>query len=223
MANIINSRSKLRQRNNGRSYRSVVVVENDPEGTVDTVEVKLAPNGDITPQPGTMILQEKNTNKNGQTRYVFACLVFEGGNPDGKAFSFTATMRDSAGKQIGESSTTQVTAQDNDGINVATPVLKKKSDELFLLRVVVRGDNKDQVKGVTASLFPQDGGSEAEPAEYELGQTDSNEKRNVWKNTEITFLEPDNVVDMQYLCVVELTDGEGKVLDRLDFYITGVE
>ena len=76
---------------------------------------------------------------------------------------------------------------------------------------------------ITVVLFPIDGGSE--PDEFE--QVDFGfleiERGLVYKKKDVTFIEADNVIDMEYLAVVTVTDAGGEELDYAEFRITGQE
>lgn len=222
MAVIIGSRNRIRQKPR-RNYKSVVVVTDDPEGTVDSVEVTIQPHNGIVASPSTINLEKRRT-RNGKTRYVFGRLDFENGDPNGLPFNISTTMKDHEGGVIGQTENFSVTAQDNDGINVTVVNLRQNDDgETYTMKVVVKGTNKGLVNEVAVFLTPQDGGSDADPEDFTCGLVNETATRKVYKNENVTFADPDSVIDMQYLAEITLSDESGKELDYLEFDIVGEE
>ena len=222
MAVIIGNRNKIKERPR-RNYKSVVVVTDDPNGDVDTVEVTIAPHNGVVASPSTITLDKRRT-RNGKTRYVFGRLDFENGDPNGMPFTITTTMKDTSGGVIGTTETFSVTAQDNDGINVTAVSLRQNDDgETYTMKVVVKGTNKGQVNEVAVFLTPQDGGSDADPEDFICGLVNETATRKVYKNENVTFADPDSVIDMQYLAEITLSDAAGAELDYLEFDIVGEE
>lgn len=338
-ANIKAGRTRLKQRPNGL-YKTVVVVEDDPENEVATVEVAIPPQNGIEAIPSTMTLALKNTNANGNKRFVFNQLHLEGEDPIGQSMQLTITQKDALGENVGEPETVFVTAEDvdqeegivaqpstikrnnngngfkvrtkvkgtdkdqvhsvnlifeepfegpapleleveatlvssnlttnsyrsqsinfenpeeaigyeytvvlnyldesgnpvgeqieqvvtidgNDLLNIKTPSLKRNEDqETFTFKMVTTGTLASGVANVSVHLTPDDGGSDADPEEFDLELVNELPNKRVFKASQIEFIDAGNVVDMEYIAAVTLSDNNGDELDYAEFRITGLE
>ncbi len=222
MANIIVNRTRLKQKKR-KNYKSIVIVDNDPTGNVNSVEVTLQPSGGVVATPSTIELEKRRT-RNGKTRYIFGRLGFENGDPNGSPFVMNATMKDATGTTVGTPETMSVTVQDNDGINVTgVTLIRNEGKDTFTLKVVVKGTNISQVATVDIFLTPLDGGAEADPEEFDCSLVNETANKKVFKNKVVEFDDPDGVVDMQYSVEVTLEDTNGDELDYMEFDIVAAE
>ncbi len=211
-------------------YKVRVIASNDDNDSSEDIpaiaqaEYTILPSGDVFPSPSNFPLENKGLTDAGDVRFVFKDLNFEGGEPDGISFTTITQFRDENGADIGAPVTDYITVQDNDGLSMKAPKLSMKNDgETFKLRLVLKGDNIGQVEKVQVSLTPDDGGSESDPATFELTLTGETETSRIYKNNSITFIESDNVVDMEYIAAVSVSDAGGEELDYAEFRITGLE
>ena len=222
-ANIKTGRTKIKERRNGL-YKTVVVVEDDPENEVATVEVLMPPQNGMEANPSTMTLELRNTNDNGNKRFVFNQLNIDGEDPVGQSLQLTVTQKDAAGENVGEPETIYVTAQDNDMINMTTPTLKINEDgETFTFKIAATGTLSPEVANVNVHLTQDDGGSDADPEEFDLELIRETENKRVFKAQEIEFVESGNVIDMEYIAVFTFFDTNGEELDYAEFRIVGLE
>ena len=215
-------RDRIKRRNNGLE-KVVMVVENDPNGDVENIEVIIPAQNGVTAVPETITLEKRNTNANGNTRYVFRHLLMEGANPDGQIFNMTANLKDASGTTIATEAVS-ATAQSNDGINITGVSLRINDDgETFTFRTVVKGTDKATVTNIEVLLTPDDGGAEADPDQFNLSLTNETATKRVFKNLGVTFGDFDNVVDMEYIAAITLFDSNGEEIDYAEFRITGLE
>lgn len=209
-------------------YRTVVVVENNSgansENEVASIEVTLSEQNGIIPNPATIILLPKSTNANGYTRFVHNRLNFEGEDPIGQSLDALVVQKNAQGEIIEEPEVFYMTVQDNDMINMTTPNLKMNNDgETFTFKMAATGSLSGEVANVNVTLTPDDGGSDADPEQFDLELIRETENRRVFKARNVSFVDPGNVIDMQYLAAVAFYDGNGEELDYAEFRITGLE
>ncbi len=221
MAKLRTGRTRIKKRNNG-IYKIVMVVGEDPEGTVDTIEVSILPQFGVTPSPETFSLT-KGATSGDNTKYIYKYLTMSGGNPIGQPFLIAATMKNASGGVVGATQNFHVTVQDNDGINITGVSLTQNAGaEDFCLRAVIKGTNFANVASITALLTPEAEGSVATPNTFELDLVKETSAKKVFKEKHVIFAVPSNVVDMEYIAALTLLDANGDELDYAQFCISGL-
>lgn len=214
-------RLKLRKKRTS-GYR-VSVISNYSTDEVAYIELAMEPQNGVIPNATIMHLEPKNTNENGETKYVYNSLYFEGEDPAWLSFMVTITPKNSAGEDVAEPETMYITVADtNDGLNIKQPFLKINEDEeTFSFLSIIAGELNQEVAAVDISLFSEDGGSDTETFSLELFKEKPNKK--VFLNQELLFSDATNVVDMLYLAEITLLDSNGDELDYAEFRIVGLE
>ncbi len=222
MAKLRTGRTRVKKRNNGL-YKTVMVVGEDPEGTVETIDVIMLPQYGVTPSPSAYSLTKGETTS-GDTKYINQTLTMSGANPIGQPFLITATMKDSAGLTVGTTQNFYVTVQDDGGIIVSGVTLTQNSGaEDFTFRAVIKGTNFTDVKNIDVYLTPDTTGSAANPDKFSLVLASQTSAKKIFKNQNVAFLNAENVIDLEYLAAVTLLDTNGDELDYDHYLILAQE
>lgn len=193
-------------------YKVVVVVGEDvPADEVNTVDVSIPAVADQpTPSPTTMTLPLKVTKANGNKRFVFKDLSF---SDDAVNFSYsmTSTMKDAANKQVGDSVTSTIEVEDDGDNRVRSVSIRQLDETNFRLKVVVVGDNENNVAKVAVE-FTDFSGPEPIPMDLVMENPTVNGGKKVFKYNTLTFEDPSAAVDEVYNMVVDLQNAEGASL-----------
>ena len=222
-ANIRTGRTRLKKRRNGL-YKTVVIVENDPTNEVATVEFTLLPQSGVVPVQSTVVLVPKKIKPNGNVKFVNTEFELTGQYPVGMDLIGTVVQKNIAGDTIGSPELNSVKVKANAQLNLNTPVLLLNDDqETFNFRVAVSGKKAFKVANVNVMLTPNDGGSDADPEEFELVLTQEQVQSRTFMAEIVEFIESGNVVDMEYIAAVTFFDTNGEELDYAEFRITGLE
>lgn len=222
-ANIKTGRTRIKRRSNGL-YKTVVIVENDPTNEVATVEFTLLPQNGVVPNQSTIVLEPKKIKPNGNIKFVNTELELTGQYPVGMDLIGTVVQKNSAGDTIGSPELNSVKVKDNAKLSLSTPILQINGDgETFSLNVIASGKKAYKVTTVSVVLTPDDGGSDADPEEFELYLTEEQAQSKTFMADMIQFIDPGNVVDMEYIAAVTFFDTNGEELDYAEFRITGLE
>ncbi|ANH59285.1 hypothetical protein I597_0353 [Dokdonia donghaensis DSW-1] len=110
-------------------------------------------------------------------------------------------------------------------LEVAEITLTQNEDgETFTLSIYVSGPQSEIIERIATFLTPQDGGSDADPEDFTLNLVENNTFDGMtFRNTNVTFTNPDSVIDMQYLAEITFLNSQGTDLDYLEFDIVGEE
>ncbi|CAL2065133.1 hypothetical protein [Tenacibaculum sp. 190524A05c] len=139
------------------------------------------------------------------------------------------------GEQIGEPfiETTKVPfVPFNEAVSINQPKLSLNKDgETFTMSVALKGDPKLKYLKlemkeimISSKVVPDDGGSETVEDAITLQYVGQNEEGLfIFENQYVEFIESDNVVDMEYLSSITISDTGGEELDYAEFRITGLE
>ena len=230
-ANII--RNRIKRRNNGL-YKTVMVISNEDPTLADVAIIELSLSGTSTDQPvqSTVILDYAGDTEDGFKKFTNNQIEYTE-DIVGQIVTTTAVFKDDAGNEIGQPVVSNLTVKGAE-LAIKKSTLKINSDgEKFTGKVVLDRESlleQDQLDlvlapgaTVTMSIIPDDGGSEADPETFELELTNETLTKLIFKNSGVTFIEPDNVVDMEYIAVVTVSDSGGEELDYAEFRITGQE
>jgi hypothetical protein len=114
--------------------------------------------------------------------------------------------------------------EDTTPIKINTPSLKVNEDgETFTFKVAATGNMAQAIESVKIVLTPDDGGSDADPKEFSLEFVRESINKRVFNARKVQFIDPRNVIDMEYKAVVTLYDTNGEELDYAEFRIVGLE
>ncbi|CAL2075908.1 hypothetical protein [Tenacibaculum sp. 190524A05c] len=153
----------------------------------------------------------------------------------GKKLKIVSVDKNEKGERIGVPVVQIIeTKEDTNGnkITIEQPELRLNKDgETFTMTVALKTDPKDhfftiELKDarISSLLIPDDGGSETVEDAISLQYMGQNEEGLfIFENQYIEFIESDNVVDMEYLSSITISDTGGEELDYAEFRITGLE
>ena len=200
-------------------YRVAVVVGDDVDNNlVNTVEVSLPTvEGQPIPSTNLMKLPLRVTKENGNKRYVFADLEF---SDDAVNFAYDTfcTMKDEENQPIGAPLETKIEVADDGDSRVRSARISQKSAEEFRLRVVVIGDSEDDVQEVNVS-FADFSGPAPMPENLVLKNPTIKEGRKIFKDSTLSFEEPEAAADESYFLVIELIDNQGLSLGSSEYTV----
>ncbi|WP_299683376.1 hypothetical protein [uncultured Tenacibaculum sp.] len=153
----------------------------------------------------------------------------------GKKLTLTSIDKNKEGKQIGSTYIETITVSGtpiNELISISKPELRiNKDGETFTMKVALKGNPKYpylklEMKDVIISskVTPNDGGSETvEDLIMLTYQGQDKDGLFIFESSTVNFTESDNVIDMEFLATVNVTDAGGEELDYAEFRITGLE
>lgn len=227
------------------------VVETSLEVLTDVdATLEFRTTGKDTEPTQTVILKLIGKTEDGKyLKYANTDVKFEK-NPAGRIIKVKAALMTEKGELLEEPISTFVTAEGKNTILNRTPKLKmnRKGDSFKISTRTSRRRIKkqmlstlqtytgktiddisdDEVREYMASLkiqariIPNNGGSETEEHTILIGFLEI-ERGFTLRNTGVTFVETDNVVDMEYTVAFRISDSGGEELDYAEFRITGQE
>ena len=216
-------RRSITKKGNIGSYRSTVVVADDPNDDVDHVVVAVQGlDGAPEPTSPSYTLDLRLTQGNGDKQFVASDLEFQADAADGE-YSFTVELRRADGTLVNPPVTTEVGVTPVRDSRVRTARIEQVDEENFLLSVVVIGDASVDRIGISYGDF-----AGPEPTESDFTIIEKTVKNNGAKKTFtalITFEEAEAAVDEVYEVVVDLLDGNGQALGaaEIDVAVRGLE
>lgn len=114
--------------------------------------------------------------------------------------------------------------EDTNTITVPRVSLSQNEDgETFTFEAEVTGDAIAAINEVAVFIIPQDGGSDADPADFTLTLVDNTFDGQLYRNSFVTFADPDTVIDMEYLVEFTFSDVAGNQLAYLEASVVGSE
>ena len=226
-------RGKLKQRPDG-TYSVIKFVPTQDQLMMDISSLVVTVGGTANSQPvqNQLVLGFVGETEDGYAKFKSNDLQFTE-DVVGQIVDIQTQFLNSSGDVVGQTIFDSFTVKGPE-LAIKKSTLKINSDgETFTGKVVLDRESlleQDQLDlvlapgaTVTMSIIPDDGGSEADPETFELELTNETSTKLIFKNSGVTFIEPDNVVDMEYIAVVTVSDSGGEELDYAEFRITGQE
>lgn len=211
MALIRRSRIKNTAPQNNRSKVVVIVSGDNEENLVNTVDVSIPTvEGQPIPSPNNMTLPLKVVKANGNKRFVFPDLTFSD-NPVNLPYTMTSVMKDINNKQVGDPVTVTLEVEEDVDTRVRSVSILQKTADLFRLKVVIVGDNENDVASVDV-IFSDYSGPEPIPTELSLTNPVLKNGKKIFKDNTLTFDDPSGAVDEIYYLVIDLKDSENNSL-----------
>ncbi|MGH1339155.1 MAG: hypothetical protein ACRBFS_23765 [Aureispira sp.] len=202
-----------------KGYRVAVVVSDDVDtDIVKTVDVEI-PTIEGQPAPSTnfMKLPLRVVKENGNKRFVFADLEF---SEDAVNFAYTlkGTMKDENDKSVGEPIEVQLDVIGDGDSRVRNATIRQINATQFRLRIVVIGDNEQDVDRVEIE-FADFTGPAPLPEQLELTNPKVNGGKKIFIDKTLTFEEPVDAADQIYGTVIDLIGVGGEFLGSTEYSI----
>ncbi len=122
-----------------------------------------------------------------------------------------STILDSEGQEIGSETVTFEVVDPITFIEVA--LHQNKNLDTYTFLVDVTGADLDTLEQIIVYLSPQDGGSDADPEDFILEFEQETFDGRLYANTNVSFADPENVIDMLYEAAITITTSYGTLPD----------
>lgn len=139
-------------------------------------------------------------------------------------FETSVTLLDEANQEL----VTQIVlfdiTNDEDTNTITVPQVSLSQNEdgvTFALEAEVTGDAISTIDEVVVFITPQDGGSDADPADFTLTLVDNTFDGELYRNNFVTFADPDAVIGMEYLVEFTFNSADGNQLKYLETIVIG--
>ncbi len=199
------------------NFRSTVIVADDPNHEVDTVDVALTPVGDAPPPTsGSFSLTLKNENASGNRQFDTSAVRFAG-DAVGASYAVTSTMKDASGNVVGTpvTETVEIVGASNDGL-LDSVTVSQVDPTNFQVQVKLSGDPAGTAVTAHVTFFEWEI-TEPQPEEIALLAPARQGHRSTFTDSTLTFGDPDSAVGQYMAGVVDLIDAEGTVVETSDF------
>lgn len=201
-------RGAIREITSRRAKVVMVVSDDSEENLVQTIDVSIPTiEGQPIPSPNNMTLPLKVVKANGNKRFVFRDLVFSD-SPVNFSYTVTSVMKDINNKQVGDPLTMELVVEDDGDQRIRAVRLHQKTATTFQLKVVIVGDNEDNVASIDV-IFSDYSGSEPIPTELSLNSPIIKNGKKIFKNNTLTFDDPTAAIDEIYYLIIDLKDSNG--------------
>jgi hypothetical protein len=202
-----------------KGYRVAVVVGDDVDtDVVKTVDVNI-PTVEGQPIPSTnfMKLPLRVVKENGNKRFVYAELDFSE-DAVNLSYELTGTMKDVNDKSVGEQLKVQLAVEEDGDSRVRNATIRQINETQFRLRIVVVGDNEQQVDRVQME-FADFTATPPIPEQLELTNPKIDGGKKIFIDKTLTFEDPDAAADQVYAVVIDLIGTGGEFLGSTEYTI----
>jgi hypothetical protein len=202
-----------------KGYRVAVVVGDDVDtDVVKTVDVNI-PTVEGQPIPSTnfMKLPLRVVKENGNKRFVYAELDFSE-DAVNLSYELTGTMKDVNDKSVGEQLKVQLAVEEDGDSRVRNATIRQINETQFRLRIVVVGDNEQQVDRVQME-FADFTATPPIPEQLELTNPKIDGGKKIFIDKTLTFEDPAAAADQVYAVVIDLIGTGGEFLGSTEYTI----
>jgi hypothetical protein len=202
-----------------KGYRVAVVVGDDVDtDVVKTVDVNI-PTVEGQPIPSTnfMKLPLRVVKENGNKRFVYAELDFSE-DAVNLSYELTGTMKDVNDKSVGEQLKVQLAVEEDVDSRVRNATIRQINETQFRLRIVVVGDNEQQVDRVQME-FADFTATPPIPEQLELTNPKIDGGKKIFIDKTLTFEDPAAAADQVYAVVIDLIGTGGEFLGSTEYTI----